>query len=157
MPAARPSITFLRRGSAALTAAASAWVGSTCWLSWLSISFGSGWAMVILRGLGSGSLEPATEGADQLDVEGEGTGFELGDDEPRIDDALLRREHGEVGGQALLVAAAGDAKRVFISGQRAARLAEALFELFLARQRIGGFTQRLDDLAVIQSDGFVIL
>ena len=33
---------------------------------------GSGW---------SGSLESAAEGADQLHVEGEGTGFELGDDE----------------------------------------------------------------------------
>ena|SRR5690348_10329389 len=98
---------------------------------------------------GSGSLESAAECTDELDVEGEGAGFELGDGEPRVDHALLRREHSEIGRQALLVAAAGDAKRVLISGQRAARLAEALFELFLARQRIGGFAQRLDDLAVI--------
>src|SRR4051794_17897716 len=98
MPAARPSITLLRRGLAVLTAAVSASVGSTCWLSPCSTSWGSRSAMVILRGFGSGSREPAAEGADQLDVEGEGTGFELGDDEARIDDALLRREHGEVGG-----------------------------------------------------------
>ena len=82
---------------------------------------GSRSAIVIAPERVSGSREAAAEGADQLHVEGEGAGFELGDGEARADDALLRGEHVEVGGQPLLVAQLREAKRVFVGGQRAAR------------------------------------
>src|SRR5215472_7175929 len=116
---ASPSITFLRRGSAVeAIAAASAEVGGTSWLSPWRTSWGSRSAMMDSPKKGvSGSIEPAAKGADQLDIESEGTGFELSDGKARVHHALLRGQHGQIVGEAFLVAASGNAQGIVIVGQ----------------------------------------
>ena len=62
----------------------------------------------------SGSDEAAAESADELDVEGESTGFELGDRQAGVDDAFLRGEHVQVGRQPVFVAPLGKPQRRFV-------------------------------------------
>ena len=77
--------------------------------------------------------------------------------EARVEHALFRRQHVEIGRQAVLVALPGEAVGLFEIGQRAARLREPRDEHLLARHGVGSFAQRLDDLAIVEGDGLVIL
>ena len=107
--------------------------------------------------MGSGSREPAPEGADQLYVEGEGASLEAAHRQASLDDALFRGQYVEVGCKPVLVTLPGEAMGLFEGGQRAARFSQLSSEHLLARDGIGGLSQCPNDLAVIQRDGFVIL
>jgi len=105
----------------------------------------------------SGSRESAAKGADQLYVEGEGTGFELRDLELRADDALLRRQHVEIGREALFVAQPGEPVRFLEISKCAARFRKPRSKLLLAGHGVRGLAQGLDHGRIVQGDGFVIL
>ena len=51
---------------------------------------------ILRRNKASGSIDSAAEGADQLHVEGEGTGFELSHREARVDDTFLCGEDAQI-------------------------------------------------------------
>src|SRR6185369_9093134 len=107
--------------------------------------------------LGSGSRESAAEGADQLHVEGEGPGLEVGDRLAGGELTFFGRKDVEVCCETMLVTLPGEAARLFEVGQRAARFREPRDELLLARHGIGSLAQRLNYLAIVEGYSLVIL